>query len=366
MRQNEFVDFIQIKERAMDNITVIGIDIAKNVIQIHGETAAGKVVLKKRVSREKFLPFMANKQKCLIGMEACGGSSYWARELIKLGFDVRLMSPIKVKRYTGHNKNDANDAEACAEAVTKKKMKFVPIKTAVQLEIQSIHRVRSYYVRQRTGLMNMIRGLLLEFGIAIRKSEPALLEKLRTLSEADNSELDENNRTLFQGLYKDLKHLDETIGKHTGRVKKLAVEDESCRRIQTIEGIGPLTATALIAKIGNGSDFKAGRDLSAYLGLVPKQHSSGETRLLLGISKHGDRYIRQLLIHGGRAVVQAAKRKNKISGLFCKQDKHSQWVRKLADRAGTNKASVAVANKNARMAIALLKNQTVFEPKLAH
>ena len=350
----------------MDNITVIGIDIAKNVMQIHGETAEGKVILKKRVSREKFLTLMANKTKCLIGMEACGGSHYWATELMKLGFDVRLMSPQKVKKYSGHNKNDANDAEACAEAVTKKKMGFVPIKTATQLEIQSIHRVRSYYVRQRTGLMNMIRGLLLELGIAIRKSESVLLKKLSAILDMGNNQLNESNRILFQGLYDDLKHLDETVEKYTTQVKKLAKEDELCQRIQTIEGIGPISATALIAKIGNGSDFKKGRDLSAYLGLVPKQHSSGETQLLLGISKHGDRYIRQLLIHGGRAVVQAAKKKNKESGLFCKQDTHSQWVRKLADRVGTNKASVAVANKNARMVVALLKNNTVFEAKLAH
>lgn len=350
----------------MSNLTVIGIDIAKNVIQIHGETADGRVILKKRVSREKFLPFMANKPKCLIGMEACGGSNYWATELTKLGFDIRLMSPQKVKKYVGHNKNDANDAEACAEAVTKKKMTFVPIKTATQLEIQSIHRIRSYYVRQRTGLMNMIRGLLLELGIAIRKSESALLEKLSTIADTGNNLLDEENRILFQGLYEDLKQLDGTVEKYTTQVKKLAAKDPLCQRIQTIEGIGPISATALIAKIGNGSDFKKGRDLSAYLGLVPKQCSSGEKQVLRGITKHGDRYIRQLLIHGGRAVVGAAKKKNKVSGLFCKQDAHSQWVRKLADRIGTNKASVAVANKNARMVVALLKNKTVFEAALAH
>lgn len=350
----------------MENLTVMGIDIAKNVMQIHGETSDGKVVLKKRISREKFLPFMVNKPKCLIGIEACGGSHYWAKELTKQGFDVKLMSPQKVKKYADHNKNDAKDAEACAEAVSKKKMTFVPIKTDTQMQIQSIHRVRSYYVRQRTGLMNMIRGLLLELGIAIPKSRTALLKKLSVLSDIENNQLDAINKTLFQGLYEDLKALDKKVEEYTAQLKVLAQEDESCRRIQTIEGIGPLTATALLAKIGNGSDFKTGRDLSAYLGLVPKQHSSGDTQMLLGISKHGDRYIRQLLIHGGRAVVQAAKRKDTVSGLFCKQDAHSQWVRTLADRVGTNKASVAVANKNARMVIALLKNQTVFEAKLAH
>lgn len=350
----------------MENFTVMGIDIAKNVMQLHGETADGKIVLKKRISREKFLEFMSNKKTCLIGMEACGGSHYWAKELIKQGFDVKLMSPQKVKKYAGHNKNDANDAEACAEAVSKKKMTFVPIKTDPQMQIQSIHRVRTYFVRQRTGLMNMIRGLLLELGIAIPKSRTALLKKLIVLSDTENNQLDTINKALFQGLYEDLKAMDKKVEEYTIQLKALAQEDESCRRIQTIEGIGPLTATALIAKIGNGSDFKKGRDLSAYLGLVPKQHSSGDTQMLLGISKHGDSYIRQLLIHGGRSVVQAAKRIDKITGLFCKQDAHSQWVRALADRVGTNKASVAVANKNARMVIALLKNKTEFEAKLAH
>jgi transposase len=350
----------------MTELTIIGIDIAKNYIQIHGATDKGKMVFKKRTSREKFLPFMVNKPRCLVGMEACGGSHYWAIELIKLGFDVKLMSPQKVKKYAEHNKNDEKDAEACAEAVGRANMLFVPIKTATQLEIQSVHRVRSYYVRQRTALMNMIRGLLLELGIAIPKGASALLKRLSLLCDADICQLSEKNKALFQALYEDLKKLDGAIEVYTAQLKELSKEDELCARIQTIEGIGPISATALIAKIGNGNEFKKGRDLSAYLGLVPKQHSSGETQLLLGISKHGDRYIRQLLIHGGRSAVQAAKRKNKITGLYRKQDAHSQWIRKLTERVGMNKASVAVANKNARMVVALLKNKTTFEARLAH
>ena len=351
----------------MTDITIIGADIAKNYIQIHGTNSTGKTLLKKRLPRDKFLAFMVNIPKCLVGMEACGGAHYWAAELKKLGFEVRLMSPQKVKKYLdNHNKNDERDAAACAEAVSRANMTFVPIKTAAQMDIQSLHRIRSLYIRQRTALMNMMRGLLLEFGVAIAKREAALLKKLNELLEPDNAWLDEPNKVYFRSLCIDLKKLDTQIENHTKTLKALAKEDELCQKLQSIEGIGPISATALIAKIGNGSEFQKGRELSAYLGLVPKQHSSGDTQRLLGITKHGDRYIRQLLIHGGRSVVQASKRINKATGAYQKQDPHSQWVRKLSDRVGTNKASVAVANKNARIVIALLKNRTTFDAKLAH
>ena len=351
----------------MANITTIGVDIAKNSIQIHGATNKGKTLLKKRLPREKFLPFMANLPSCLVGMEACGGAHYWATELNKLGFDARLMSPQKVKKYLdSHIKNDEKDAAACAEAVSRDNMTFVSVKTTEQINIQGTHRIRSFYIRQRTALMNMIRGLLLEHGIAIKKSESALIKELNKILDADNVRLAQENKLCFQNLYDDLKNLDNRITQQTEKLKTLAKKDELCQRLQTIEGIGTITATALIAKIGNGSDFKNGRELSAYLGLVPRQHSSGDTQRLLGITKHGDRYIRELLVHGGRSVVQAAKRTNKITGEYVKQDPHSRWVRKLSERLGTNKTSVAIANKNARMVIALLKNQTTFDAQLAH
>jgi transposase len=234
------------------------------------------------------------------------------------------------------------------------------------MEIQALHRIRSFYVKQRTGLTNMIRGVLLEMGIAIPKGKSALVKKLCTLLDADNACLNDKMKNVFQHLYDDLKRINEEIEHHTASLEKLAKEDEYCKRISTLPGVGPITATAMIAKIGNGSEFKKGRELSAYLGLVPKQHSSGDKQMLLGISKHGDRYIRQLLIHGGRSNVQAALRKNKLTGLFEKQDEHSRWIRKLVERIGKNKTSVAVANKNARMVVALLKNQTIFQAALAH
>lgn len=350
----------------MKELTTIGIDIAKNFIQIHGTNNKGKCVLKKRVARDKFLTFMANLPKCLVGMEACSGAHHWANELIKLGFEVKLMSPRKVKRFVDNNKNDAKDAEACSEAVTRANMRFVPVKTQVQMEIQALHRIRSFYIKQRTGLTNMMRGVLLEMGIAIPQGKSALIKHLRMLLDDESTRLSEKMRTIFQSLYDDLKRLNEEIECHTASLEKLAQEDEYCRRISTLPGIGPITATAMIAKIGNGSEFHQGRELSAYLGLVPKQHSSGEKQILLGISKHGDRYIRQLLIHGGRSALNAAMKKDKNTGLFEKQDEHSQWIRKLADRIGRNKTSVAIANKNARMIIALLKNETIFQPALAH
>jgi transposase len=350
----------------MSNVTVIGIDIAKNFIQIHGEDVHGKTLLKKRVARDNFLNFMVNLPKCLVGMEACGGAHYWARQLIELGFNVKLMSPVKVKKYVENNKNDANDAKACAEAVSRSHMQFVSAKTQVQSEIQSLHRVRSYYLKQRTGLMNMMRGILLEEGIAIPQGKASLFKKIRILLAPENDSLTPKSRNLFENLYEDLKRLDEKIDQHTSTLKKLSEEDEYCKRISTLPGMGPISSTAIIAKIGNGSEFKKGRELSAYLGLVPKQNSSGDKIRLQGISKHGDRYVRQLLIHGGRSTIRSAMKKNEITGLFEKQDEHSQWIRELAQRIGMNKTCVAIANKNARMIIALLKNKTCFQPALAH
>jgi transposase len=351
----------------MSNVTVIGIDIAKNVIQIHGADGQGKRLLKKRLSREAFLPFMANLPSCLVGMEACGGAHYWAKALTKLGFEVKVMSPQRVKKYADdHNKNDARDAEACAEAVTRANMRFVSVKTEVQLDIQAVHRVRSYYVKQRTGLMNMMRGLLLESGIAISKGQSCLEKKLVDLLDDGCQHLRSAEKELFKRLKEDLAKLEDEIVYHTSKIEKLAKEDDICRRLQTIDGVGPLSATAIVAKIGNGSEFQKGRDLSAYLGLTPRQHSSGEKQTLGSITKHGDRYVRQLLVHGGRSCVKGALRVDKKTGAFYKNDAHSAWVRNLADRVGMNKASVAVANKNARIMVAILKNKTTFCPELAH
>lgn len=351
----------------MNNITVIGIDLAKNVIQIHGTNDRGKKMLKKRIHRNGFLAFMANLPKCLVGMEACGGAHHWGRELVKLGFEVKLMSPTKVKKYAdAHIKNDERDAEACAEAVTRAHMRFVAIKTEVQSSIQNLHRARSFYVKQRTALMNMTRGLLLEFGINIPKGQTHLEKTLRDFMYEENQVLSGEVKMMFQRLKEDLEKIEKEVVFYTDEIEKLAKKDEACRRLQTIEGVGSLSATAIVAKIGNSSEFQKGRELSAFLGLVPKQHSSGEKQVLGSITKHGDRYLRQLLVHGGRSCVKAAFRINKITGTYFKQDAHNAWIRSLVDRVGKNKASVAVANKNARMMVALLKNKTTFVAELAH
>jgi transposase len=351
----------------MKDFTVIGIDIAKNVFQIHVGDSRGNKQLTKRISRSGFLLFMAGLPRCLVGMEACSGAYYWAKELIKLGFEVKLMSPLKVKKYTdGHQKNDARDAAACYVGVTRADMRFVPIKNDVQLDIQSMHRVRSYYIKQRTALMNMMRGLLAESGIAIAKGQANVIRELKVLLDDECERLRSAEKSLMRRLKTDLDKIEEEIIHHTSKLEKCAKEDEACRRLQTIDGIGPLSATAVVAKIGNGSEFQKGRDLSAFLGLVPRQSSSGNRQVLGGITKHGDRYVRQLLIHGGRACVQAASRINKDTGAFYKNDPHSVWIRNLARQAGVNKASVAVANKNARVIVALLKNKTTFHPAMAH
>jgi transposase len=345
----------------VSDLNVIGIDIAKNVLQIHGATKEGKCVFKKRSLRHEFLNNMARQPRVLVGMEACSGAHYWARELIKLGFDVKLMSPQKIKKYMEHNKNDAKDAEGCSEAVIRKNMKFVPIKTELQQDIQSLHRIRSHYVKEHTALMNMIRGLLAEYGIAIPKGEKALLETLEVLVDDSTNRLNEPNKAWLRRLQTDLFELDKQVCDYTEQVKKLAKSDPLCQRLETIKGIGPISASALVAKIGNDSEFKKGRELSAFLGLVPKQHSSGDKQMLLGITKHGDRYIRQLLIHGGRSCVKSALKKIKGSALYRNNDPYSVWIRSLVERRGYNKASVAVANKNARIALAVLKHETNFD-----
>ncbi len=349
----------------MKDITVIGIDIAKNVIQIYGTDHEGRELLKKRLKRERFLAFMAKLSPCLVGIEACGGSNYWAKELIKLGHDVKLMGPKKVKKFAECNKNDDKDAQACSIAVTRKNMQFVAIKSQTQQDIQSLHRLRSFYLKQHVAQMNMLRGLLLEYGIAIPQGISALKRHLNELFETTPADLSEMMLELTRKTYNEIISIEAKVSELTKQVEDLANTDEQCQRLLTIAGIGPITATAFIAKVGNGSEFKRGREVSPYLGLTPRQNSSGNRQQLLGITKHGDRYLRQLLIHGGRSVVKSVMRINKLDGAYIKQDTHSEWVRNLVDRVGVNRASVAVANRNARIAIALLKTGKSYDSNYA-
>ena len=329
----------------MKNIKVLGIDLAKNVFQLHGTDANGKCVLKKRLSREKLIEFMAQLPPCLVGIEACGGSHYWARTFIKMGHTVKMMAPQFVKPYIQSNKNDKNDAAGINEAVTRPNMKFVPIKQIEQQDVLLVHRCRELAVKQKTALANQIRGLLLEYGIII----PQGVKQIKHLPEIldDNKDkLTERALTAFIGLHEQFKKYDDQVNGYDKEIARQANQDARCKEIQRIKGIGPLTASAMVATIGDASVFKNGREVSAWLGLVPKQHSSGNKIRLGGISKRGDRYLRTLLIHGGRTVVNGCDKKT---------DKLNVWVANKKHRCGKNKAAVAVANKNARVIWAILK-----------
>lgn len=350
----------------MNDITTLGIDLAKNIFQLHGVDAQGQVVLKKRITREKLPSFIANLTPCLIGMEACGGAHYWAEQFTKFGHEVKLMSPQYVKPYVMSQKNDAVDACACAQAVTRPGMRYVSVKTVEQREIQSIHRMRSHTIRALTSCMNMLRGILSEFGIVMAQGESRLRKQLIFLLEPENEALAESLKIGLRGQYEMLVRLSEEEKRLTKALDKISKRNEDYERLQSIPGIGPLTASALLSVIGKGEQFSNGRGLSAYLGIIPKQHSSGGKTRLLGITKRGDRYLRSLLIHGGRSVLLSSLRQD-ANGDYVKQDEHSCWVRDLLSRMPRNKVAVAIANKNARMVIALLKQEeNYFDVKQAH
>ena len=336
------------------NVKVIGIDLAKNVFQLHGIDEKGKVVLQKKVSRTKLAEVMVNLPPCLIGMEACGGAHYWARKFSSFGHTVKLMSPQYVKPYVKTNKNDAADAEAICEAVTRSNMRFVPIKSEEQQDIQALHRIRSRLVQDRTALANQIRGLLQEYGIVIPQGITHLKKKLPDIIQSSDAWLTPIRQEIFADLYKQLISMEEKIHAYDTRIHKLCRESEVCQRLIQVPGVGPMTATALVAAIGDAKVFKNGRQMSAWLGLVPRQCSSGGKNILLGISKRGDRYLRSLLIHGARACLRH---------LCHKVDALSQWVKKLIQRRGYNKACVALANKNVRIIWALMSHNRQYSER---
>lgn len=327
------------------NITCIGIDLAKHVFQIHGVDSTGKAVVRKQVKRHQLLAFFAQMPPMLIGMEACGGSHYWARELMKLGHDARLMAPQFVKPYVKSGKNDANDAEAICEAVSRPSMRFVTIKELEQQVMQAEHRIRARLIRARTALSNEIRGLLGEFGIIVATSLGALRRRLPELLEDAENGLSATFRRLLSQLGEELRALDDRLKVYDQCLATQAKTDGRIQRLLKIEGIGPVVASALVAAVGNATQFRQGRDMAAWLGLTPNQHSSGGKTCLGHISKRGDKYVRTLLIHGARAALKAASNK---------EDGRSRWVTQLAQRRNNNIATVAFANKNARIAWAIL------------
>jgi transposase len=333
------------------NVTRIGVDLAKNVFQVHGVNRHGEVVVRKQLRRSQLLDWFGKLAPCRVGMEACGGAHHWARELARLGHDVRLMAPQFVKPYVKRGKNDANDAEAICEAVGRPNMRFVTLKTVEQQTLQAEHRIRARLVRARTAASNEIRGLLAEFGIVAPTSLGALRRALPEILEDGANTLGGDFRVLLAELAEELRALDDRLKFYDARLQARAKEDERVRRLTAVEGIGPVIACALVASVGDGRQFGKGRDLAAWLGLTPREHSSGGKQRLGGISKQGDTYLRTLLIHGARSALRAAANKD---------DPRSRWVSALAARRNKNIATVALANKNARIAWAILSRDEAY------
>jgi len=328
----------------MKNIKVLGIDLAKNVFQIHGADSRGRCVLRKRLSRAKLIEFVSNLSPCIIGIEACGGAHYWARLFKQNGHEVRMMSPQFVKPYVKSNKNDRNDSEAIAEACTRPTMRFVPVKTIEQQDVLMIHRAREMSIKNKTAQANQIRGMLSEYGITISQGVSSI-RRLNEVIESNKDKLSVIIVELMMQLYEQFKIYDAQVKGYDRQLERLAKQHSICQEIQKIAGIGPIIASAIVATIGDANVFKNGREVSAWLGLTPKQFSSGEKIMLGGISKRGDRYMRKLLIQGARTAVKVCDSKS---------DKLSMWVANKKQRCGYNKASVALANKNVRMIWAIM------------
>ena len=333
----------------------VGVDLAKNVIQVHGVDRNEEPVWRRRLSRKKWLKVLLETAEpaCEIGMEACSGAHHWARQLQAQGFTVKLIAPQFVKPYVKSNKNDANDAEAVCEAMSRPSMRFVAVKTVEQQDIQAVHRIRSELVGQRTAKANQIRGLVGEYGLIAAQELRQLRRAIPDWLEDPDNGLSERFQRLLHGLWDDVKRLDERVAELGQEIATIAEEAPAAQRLQQLRGVGPITATALVAAVGDGAQFANGRQMSAALGLTPRQHSSGGKDRLLGISKRGDSYLRTLLIHGARAVIRTAKHK---------EDRLSQWAMALAERGHPNVAAAALANKTARIAWAMLRNGTDYQP----
>ncbi|HAS6027234.1 TPA: IS110 family transposase [Vibrio vulnificus] len=328
---------------------VFGIDIAKQVFQIHWVDQETGEIHSDKVKRKDFVQYFANQQPSMIGMEACGGAHHWGRLFIKMGHTVKLLPAKKVKPFVYGNKNDVVDAQAIWTAMQQPGMKFIAVKTEEQQAILSIHRMRELLVKQRTAQINSMRGLLTEFGLVMPKGKKAFKEQLPSCL----AQLEEKTPSAFmcalQIQVERLTQLDEDIKQLEKQIQSWFKHDEDCQRIAKVPGIGPLTATALIASMGSSSEFKSSREFAAWIGMVPRQTGTGGRVFLHGISKRGDVYLRTLLIHGARSVLNHSKEKN-------------EWLLSLQARRPTNVVVVALANKIARTVWALVANQTEYKP----
>ena len=336
----------------------VGVDLAKNVFQVHGVDRNEQPVWKRKLKRDEWIKVLLEKIEpgCEIGMEACGGAHHWARKLEALGYTVKLIAPQFVKPYVKSNKNDAKDAEAICEAMSRPNMRFVSIKSVEQQDVQAVHRVRAGLMEQRIAKANQIRGLVSEYGLVA----PLQVSHLRAaipewLEDAENG-LTSRFRRLLNGLWSDLQSLDLRLKEMDQEIAEIAAANPVAQRLQQLRGVGPMVATALLATVGDASQFKNGRQMAVSLGLTPKQSSSGGKEKLLGISKRGDPYVRSLLVHGARSVIRSAKGKD---------DRLSQWAMRIANAHHSNVAVVAMANKTARIAWAMIRKGSDYQPELA-
>ena len=335
----------------------VGIDLAKSVFQVHGVDRNERVVWRRKLTRASWLEIFLKTVEpgCEVGMEACGGAHHWARALQAYGFTVRLIAPQFVKPYVKSNKNDANDAEAICEAMSRPNMRFVAVKSVAQQDLQAAHRVRTELSNQRKAKANQIRGLVSEYGLVAPKELTHLRLAIPMWLEDGENGLTGRFRRLLNALAHDLRALDHRMVELDREIAVIAGEDPVAQRLQQLRGVGPLIATALVATIGDAKQFTNGRQMAASIGLTPRQNSSGGKERLLGISKRGDKYLRTLLIHGARSALRTAKNKD---------DRLSRWVCRIAESHHHNVAAVALANKTARIAWAMVKNGTEYQPNL--
>lgn len=337
-------------------ISMIGLDIAKNVFQVHAVDARGEVVLRRQLRRGQVVKFFAGLERCVIGLEACGTAHYWARELMALGHEVRLVPASYAKAYVKRGKNDAVDAEAVCEATGRPGMRFVPVKTAAQQAALSAHRVRELLVRQRTMLANSLRSQLAEFGVVAPKGRGKLSELIAELQAGTDGRVPAAARPVLLELAGALADLERRLARIDREIVAAARKDETARRLMTIPGVGPITASALVAMVGDPGRFRSGRHFAAWLGLVAKQSSTGGRTRLGRISKMGDRYLRKLLVLGATSGLYAARRGHTPL---------AAWTRRLLEHKPARLVSVALANKTARIVWAVMAKGGVFCPAAA-
>ncbi len=339
--------------KATNSMTTIGIDIGKNSFHVVGLDSEGSMVLRQKLSRGHVAVRLANLPPCLIGMEACVGAHHLSRQLLGLGHDVRMMPARYVKPFLKGQKNDYRDAEAIAEAVQRPRMRFVATKSVEQLDLQALHRVRSRLVRHRTAVINQIRALLLERGIAVRQGHRFLRAALPDILSRSDGELSARMIRMIADLNGDWRHLDERLEDVTAEIEALAMADAACRRLMTVPGIGPIISSAMVAAIGEGAAFPKGRDFAAWLGLVPRQISTGDRTILGRISKRGNTYLRTLFIRGARVIL--------LRPANWPQHSFGPWLEAAARRMHRNVLAVALANKLARIAWSVLARKGLYE-----